>query len=128
VQRPETIRKEAKLIVDCTKIGARSLDLLKNRIGIFEAASALMALAWAIHGKDDSDLKLFQVIRREYIGLPVGQERAHWNPNSLAKVDVKIQRIDALWPDQALAAASRLAERYAWSLEARQGGELGAKV
>jgi len=119
MRRPDAIRNEPRWIVLCTKIRARALDFIEERLGMFEAAQALNKLAIWTHARDDADLKVFGLIYGEFLGLPAGSERVHWAAHALAKEDVKIRAVEARWSEKAQAAAAGLVERYAWSLEAR---------
>ena len=120
MKRPASIRNEAKWIVDCTKIRARAFDLIERRISLFEASQQLSNLAMLVHARDDADLSIFKIIRDEYVGIPGGAERKHWAPHALAREDLKIRNLEAIWRDRAVLSAQRLVERYAWSLEARK--------
>lgn len=119
MKRPATIKNEPKWIVDCTKIRARACDLIDGRVSLFEASQKLKDLAIMTHAKDDADLAIFNIIYGEFVGLPAGVERKQWAAQALVREDVKIRSLEARWRDKAIAAAQRLVERYAWSLEAR---------
>jgi hypothetical protein len=119
MKRPDTIRNEPKWIADCTKIRARACDLIEGRISLFVASQELNKLAIWTHAKDDADLSIFKIVYGEFVGIPVGPERTQWAPHALAREDLKIRNLEAIWRDKAIAAAKRLVERYAWSLEAR---------
>jgi hypothetical protein len=119
MERPQSIRNEPKWIKDCTKIRARALDLLEGRMNLIEAAVALQRLANETHAPSDPDLILFRRVNENLMGLPVGSERSYWSGDALAREDVKIKVVVSKWQQPALAAARRLVDRYAWSLEAR---------
>jgi len=120
MDRPDSIRNEAKWIVDCTKIRARACDFIEGRISLFEVSEQLNMLAVTVQAKDDSDLSIFKLIFGEFVGIPAGAERKHWAPHALAREDMRIRNLEAIWRDRAVVAAKGLAERYAWSLEARK--------
>lgn len=120
MNRPDSIRNEAKWIVDCTKIHARAGDFIEGRVSLFEASELLNMLAMRVHAKDDPDLSTFRLILGEFVGIPAGAERKHWAPHALAREDLRIRNLEAIWRDKAAEAAKRLVERYAWSLEARK--------
>jgi hypothetical protein len=120
MNRPDSNRNEAKWIVDCTKIRARACDLIEGRISLFEASEQLNMLATMVHVKDDPDLSIFKLILGEFVGIPAGAEREHWAPHALAREDLRIRNLEAIWRDRAVVAAKGLVERYAWSLEARK--------
>jgi hypothetical protein len=119
MQRPETLRNEAKWIRDCTKIRARALELLEEKISLIDAALAFHKLAIWTHAQSDPDLSLFSRVNDDLLGLPIGPERAHWATYALDREDLKIKAVVDKWRQPALDAAGRLVERYAWSLEAR---------
>lgn len=119
MQPPKNIRNVPKWINECTKIRARSIDFLEGRLGLFDASSSLGALARSTCFADDPDLALFIKITGFTVGLPVGIERAHWSAAGLAREDPKIDALERKWRTPALEAASRLVERFSWSLEAR---------
>ncbi len=116
---PEGIHNEPLWIKHCTKIRARAEDYIEGRMGIFDTARALWALARWTRAEMDPDLLVFRRINDDIGSLPIGKVRDYWAPHALAREDVKILAIENNWRDAALAAANRLKERYAWSLEAR---------
>jgi hypothetical protein len=115
------IKNEPKWIKDCTKIRARASELVDGKISLIEAALALEKLAIWTHAQSDPDLSLFKRIIDDLSGLPIGSERSHWAAHALAREDVKIKAVVDKWQHRGLNAASRLVNRYAWSLEARAG-------
>jgi hypothetical protein len=119
MQRPATIRNELKWIKDCTKIRARSLELLDGKISLIDAALALQKLAAWTHAQSDPDLSVFNRILGDLLGLPIGSERSYWAPHALAREDSKIKAVVDKWQQPALDAARKLVDRYTWSLEAR---------
>jgi hypothetical protein len=120
MNRPDSIRNEAKWIVDCTKIRARACELIENRISLFKASEQLNMLAMIVHAKGDPHLSIFKLILGEFVGIPAGEERKHWAPHALAREDMRIRNLEAIWRDRALVAAKELVQRYAWSLEERK--------
>ena|ERR1700678_4564006 len=119
MERPPTIRNEAKWIKDCTKIRARSLEFVEGRISLINAAMALQTLAFATLARSDQDLALFMHVNENLLGLPIGAERSYWAASALAREDEKIKIVVDKWQQPAIDAARRLVDRYAWSLEAR---------
>ena len=119
MQRPETLRNESKWIKDCTKIRARALELIDGKISLIDAALALHKLAIWTHAQSDPDLSLFNRILDDLLGLPIGSERSYWAAHALPREDLKIKAVVDQWQQPALDAATRLVDRYAWSLEAR---------
>jgi hypothetical protein len=119
MKRPATVRNESKWIKDCTKIRARAFELIDGKISLIDASLALQKLALWTHAQSDPDLLVFHHILGDLLGLPIGSERAYWAPHALARDDLKIKAVVDKWHQRALDAARRLADRYAWSLEAR---------
>jgi hypothetical protein len=119
MQRPDSIRNEAKWIVDCSRIRARALELIKEEISLIDAALALQKLATWTHAQTDHDLCVFDGIIADLAGLPIGSERSYWAGHALAREDLKIKVVVDRWQQPALAAARHLVDRYAWTLEAR---------
>jgi hypothetical protein len=119
MQRPAAIRNESKWIKDCTKIRARALELLDGKISLIDASLALRKLAIWTHAQSDPDLLLFDHILGDLSELPIGSERAYWAPHALVRDDLKIEVIVDKWQQRAHEAATRLVDRYTWSLEAR---------
>jgi hypothetical protein len=119
MHRPGTLRNEAKWIKDCTKIRARALELVNGKISLIDAAFALHKYAIWTHAESDPDLSLFNRILDDLLGLPIGPERAYWAAHALAREDLKIKAVVDQWQQAAINAATRLVDRYAWSLEAR---------
>jgi hypothetical protein len=119
MQRPQSLRNESKWISDCTKIRARALEFIGEKISLIDAALALQKLAVWTHAESDPDLSVFSSILDDLLGLPIGSERSHWAAPALAHEDLKIKAIADKWQQPALDAARRLVDRYAWSLEAR---------
>lgn len=119
MQRPESLRNEAKWIRDCTKIRARALELIEGKLSLIDAALALQTLAIWTHAQSDPDLSLFNRLLGDLLGMPIGSERAHWAAHALVREDLKIQLTVDKWQQPALDAAARLVDRYGWSLKAR---------
>jgi hypothetical protein len=119
MQRPQSLRNESKWISDCTKIRARALEFIDEKISLIDAALALQKLAVWTHAESDPDLSVFSSILDDLLGLPIGSERSYWAAPALADEDLKIKAVADKWQQPALDAARRLVDRYAWSLEAR---------
>jgi hypothetical protein len=119
VKPPPGIHNEPLWIKNCTKIRARAIDFMEGRLDIFAAARMFNLFATWTRAEDDPDLSIFRRIDNDIGSLPVGEVRALWAHHALAKEDAKIHAIREKWMEAAFAAALRLRERYAWSLEAR---------
>jgi hypothetical protein len=119
MQRPEWVTNEPQWIKQCCQIRARAEDLVAERIGVIEAARALLPLIFWTRRQDDPDLAVFTHIDDESAVLPVGPERSQWAAHALEREDAKIRAIEEKWREAALRAGRCLVEKYAWSLEAR---------
>jgi len=64
-------------------------------------------------------LAIFRVIDSETASLPVGEVRRYWAPAALEREDVKINQAEDLNRAVALEAATRLVQRFAWAVDAR---------
>jgi hypothetical protein len=116
---PIGITNEPKWIRHCCKIHARAKDLLNGNTNLIEASIALVPLMIWTRAESDPDLKVFRLLRDEFIGLPIGRERQYWAAHALAREDVKIRAVEDTWREAAMQAARNLQQKYAWSLEAR---------
>jgi hypothetical protein len=117
--QPEWVTNEPQWIKHCGQIRARAEDLVAGRLGLIEAARALLPLIFWTRAQDDPDLAVFTRIDDESAVLPVGPERSQWAAHALEREDAKSRAIEEKWRDIALRAAQSLVERYRWSLEAR---------
>lgn len=104
---------------NCRRIHARAVDLLEGRSGIIESARELTRLAFWAGLEEDDDLSTFVGIDSETGSLPVGEVRKLWADYALERYDAEIRRAEELYRPVALESASRLRERFAWALEAR---------
>jgi hypothetical protein len=119
VQRPEWVTNEPLWIRHCSQIQATAEDLVAERIGVIQAARALLPLIFWTRAQGDPDLAVFTRIDDESAVLPVGPERSYWAAHALEREDSRIRAIEEQWRDEALRAGRSLVEKYAWSLEAR---------
>jgi hypothetical protein len=103
----------------CRKIHARAADFLADRMGLIEVARSLSKLATWTELRDDPDLEIFLAIDSETALLPVGDVRKLWSSRGLEREDVEIDRAEKLYGSTAREAATRLVERFAWAVEAR---------
>jgi hypothetical protein len=100
-------------------IHARALDLIEGRLGVVETSRALSKLAYWTGTRDDPDLLTFIAIDSETDSFPIGDVRKLWADHALALQDVEIAKAESFYRPSALEAASHLAERFEWTLEAR---------
>ena len=117
---PPGITNEALWRKHCRKIRARAQDLLEGRIGVIEAARALVPLATQTRAENTPALQVFHVIDGETCFLPVGEVRNYWAPEALAREDITIRAAEERWRPQAIAAATALVQQYAWALRKHQ--------
>ncbi len=119
MEPPSNIRNIDFWENNCRKIHARAMDLIEGRMGVIETARALYLLASWTCLEGDEDLKTFISIARETDFLPVGEVREHWALDSLEREDIKINKAEEQNRDIAIAAAMRLAIRFAWAIDSR---------
>jgi hypothetical protein len=112
MQRPDSVRNEPKWIIDCSRIRARALELIEEKISLIDAALALQKLAVWTHAQTDPDLSVFDRIIEDVAGLPIGSERSSWAEHALAREDSKIKNVVDKWRQPAMDAARRLVDRY----------------
>lgn len=113
---PAGIQNEDLWRKHCRNIRARAMDLLEGRSGVIETARAMLPLAHWTRAECEPEFMLFRAIASETDHLPVGNVRAHWAPDALAREDVHIRAAERLWGEQARSAAQTLAERYHWAI------------
>ncbi len=65
--------------------------------------------------EEGPEFQLFRAIASETDDLPVGEVRAYWAPEALAREDVRIRAAEAQWNDRVQSAAAQLVERYHWT-------------
>ena len=104
----------------CRMIRARALDVIEGKLGVIEAARTLSKLAYWAGLREDADLLTFEAIDSETDTLPLGDVRKLWAEHALLGQDVEIARAEEMYKATAVEAASRLVERFAWTLEARK--------
>ena len=117
---PRTIQDVAQWENHCRKIHARAEDFLAGRLGVIETARVLAQLAFWAHLRSDEDLETFVAIDSETDILPVGDVRNYWAPEALKREDAKIDQAVRLYQGTALKAATRLVQRFAWAIDARE--------
>ncbi|MET3244725.1 hypothetical protein C8K18_11387 [Paraburkholderia sp. GV068] len=104
----------------CRKIRARALDLLEGRLGVIEAARAMLQLAYWTKVEGEPEFLLFRAIASATDDLPVGSVRAYWAADALEREDVRIDAAEKLWNEKAVAAAEKLVERYQWTVRQKR--------
>lgn len=100
----------------CRKIRARASDFLEGRLGVIETARAMLPLARWTKVEEEPEFQLFRAIASETNDLPVGEVRAYWAPEALAREDVRIRAAEAQWNGRVRRAAAKLVERYHWTI------------
>lgn len=117
---PMGITNEELWRKNCRKIRARAVDLLEGRLGVIETARAMLPLARWTKVDGEPEFQLFRAIASETDDLPVGAVRALWAPGALVREDVRIRAAEAFWDERARSAATRLVERYEWTIARKQ--------
>jgi hypothetical protein len=116
---PQEIKNEQLWRKRCRKIRARASDLLEGRLGIIEAARELLPLASQTKVEDEPEFRVFLEIDLATRFLPIGEVRAYWAPDALAREDIRIRAAETRWDESARSAAARLVERYQWTIRRR---------
>jgi hypothetical protein len=119
MEPPKTIQNIAQWESHCRKIHARSEDFLAGRVGVIETARMLSGLASCTHLQADGDLRTFVEIDQKTGFLPVGEVRKLWARDALKVKDVEINRAEELYRPVARETATRLVQRFAWAVKAR---------
>jgi len=70
MQQPGWVTNEPQWIKHCGQIRARAEDLVAGRLGVIEAARALLPLIFWTRAQDDPDLAVFTRIDDESAVLP----------------------------------------------------------
>lgn len=116
IEIPQGITNEELWRKHCRQIRARASDFLEGRLGVIETARAMLPLARWAKVDGEPEFQLFRAIASETDDLPVGEVRAYWAPEALAREDVHIRAAEALWNDKVRSAVVRLVERYKWAI------------
>lgn len=92
-------------------IGARlaslANDLIDGRLGVVEATRRLCAFQ-GLEQQLDARIDVFIAIASETDALPVGEERALWRQDALARSDNEIAVAEQRWRERAISAAKEL--------------------
>ena len=87
---------------------ALAKGLIDRSLGIIAAARKLRCFEDGVEPEIAGLLRFFVGIHSETDALPLGEERALWNAEALAKEDLKIDAAERLRRDRATIAATRL--------------------
>jgi hypothetical protein len=69
--------------------------VLDGTVGIVEAARILVSISFALGVEDEEPFLTFRSIDSETDHYPLGDVRARWSPNALAREDGKRERYEA---------------------------------
>lgn len=87
--------------------------ILRGELGVIEGSRLLCSLQFCVSSLDhDSDFLPFVGIDSETDHLPVGDIRQHWAADALARKDIDIENVEALYRDSAIAGCERLLARF----------------
>jgi hypothetical protein len=87
---------------------AQASGLVAGDLGVIAAARKLRGFWDGVEPEIGALLLVFVGIDSETDALPVGNERAHWNAEALARKDIEIRAAEQRWRGQAVAAATQL--------------------
>jgi hypothetical protein len=82
--------------------------LVAGDLGLVAVARKLSSFRDGVEPEIGALLDVFVGIDSETDALPIGEERALWNPEALAHQDRKITAAERRWRDQAVTAATQL--------------------
>lgn len=77
------------------EIVATAQGVLDGSIGIVDAARVLAGVSFALGAENDEPFISFQGIDSETDHYPLGEVRARWNPDALAREDAERERYEA---------------------------------
>ena len=88
--------------------------VLVGDVSIFEGVEHLAGIGHRLVRDfwNDPDFSVLGAVNSETDGLPVGQERAHWDPIALAVKDREIADYESKVRDAVLAACRSIGTRY----------------
>lgn len=88
--------------------------VLGGRLGVIEGCRRLCALSHDLVPERlvDDDLVVFIAVDSETDALPTGSARQYWDPVALRREDAKIERAEAMYRDEVLAACRNVITRF----------------
>jgi hypothetical protein len=93
----------------------RALDaarrLIAGKVGVIEGCRELSSLRSAFGDPFAEDFRTFVAIDSATDDLPVGKVRQEWNPEALARHDIRIARCDEIYKQQVIEACRQLITR-----------------
>jgi hypothetical protein len=95
------------------EIVATAQGVLDGSIGIVDAARVLAGISFALGAENEEPFISFQGIDSETDHYPLGDVRARWNPDALAREDAERERYEAAIREDAEAACRVLIAKYA---------------
>lgn len=87
---------------------AVATQLLAGTIGVIAVARELSQFRDGIEPEIGKLLDVFVGLDSETDDLPIGDQRAHWDPEALKQKDPEIAAAEARWRERALAAARQI--------------------
>jgi hypothetical protein len=87
---------------------ALATGLIAGDLGLIAVARKLNGFRDGVEPEISSLLDVFVAIHSETDALPVGNVRALWNAEALARQDKEISAAEERWRDRAVAAATQL--------------------
>lgn len=87
--------------------------VLEGRLDIIEGCRRLSSFAHDFlsgHGLDE-DFVVFEAVASESDELPVGAERAYWDPAALHREDEEVKRAEAMYRDEVMSACRKVVSR-----------------
>ena len=85
---------------------------MEGSVGIVEAARTLTGISVALGTENEEPFISFQGIDSETDDFPLGDVRAHWNPDALAREDAKRERYEAAVRERVIEYCQMLIARY----------------
>jgi len=101
-------------VLSCRQRAAElATGILTGSVQVLEGCHELASLRWEVEVDEwDKDFVTFAAISSETDSLPVGQVRAHWSSEALARLEPQIQSAVAWATAQATAACRSVVQRF----------------
>jgi len=87
---------------------ALASGLIAGDLDLIAVARKLNVFRGGVEPEIDALLNVFVAIHSETDALPIGEERALWNAEALAREDRKISAAEERWRHEAVGAATQL--------------------
>jgi hypothetical protein len=88
--------------------------VVSGRLGMIEGCRLLHALGLDLvpDVRSDADFVVFDAVDSETDALPTGSARRYWDPVALRREDREVQRAEAMYRDEVVAACRHLIDRF----------------